>query len=144
MPLFLRGWPWNRSQVRRSDRTDSRGGPTSGGHQTGEDWGKLSLRNCPVRCKPTANGGANLEGISPPGGAPVGIAIELSDQQAQVLSETARRLNASEDELAAAAGGIRLLGNRLISRPLLIGCLRRTRSSIAGWPDALAEMLAFH
>jgi len=33
----------------------------------------------------------------------MGIAIELSDQQAQALSETARRLAISEDELAAAA-----------------------------------------
>jgi predicted transcriptional regulator len=33
----------------------------------------------------------------------VGIAIELSDQQAQALSETARRLEVSESELAAAA-----------------------------------------
>jgi predicted transcriptional regulator len=33
----------------------------------------------------------------------VGIAIELSDQQAQALSETARRLHVSAVELAAAA-----------------------------------------
>lgn len=35
--------------------------------------------------------------------APVGIAIELSDQQAQALSETARRLHVSEADLASAA-----------------------------------------
>jgi hypothetical protein len=35
--------------------------------------------------------------------APVGIAIELSDQQAQALSETARRLQVSEADLATAA-----------------------------------------
>jgi predicted transcriptional regulator len=34
---------------------------------------------------------------------PVGIAIELSDQQARALSETARRLQVSEAELATAA-----------------------------------------
>jgi predicted transcriptional regulator len=33
----------------------------------------------------------------------VGSAIELSDQQAQALSETARRLRVSEADLAAAA-----------------------------------------
>jgi hypothetical protein len=33
----------------------------------------------------------------------VGIAIELSAQQAQALSETARRLHVSEADLAAAA-----------------------------------------
>ena len=35
--------------------------------------------------------------------APVGIAIKLSDQQAQALSETARRLHVSEPDLAASA-----------------------------------------
>ncbi|MFT5339998.1 MAG: putative transcriptional regulator [Cyanobium sp.] len=35
--------------------------------------------------------------------APVGIAIELNDQQAQALSETARRLHVSEADLASAA-----------------------------------------
>jgi hypothetical protein len=35
--------------------------------------------------------------------AQVGIAIHLSDQQAQVLSETARRLQVSEADLASAA-----------------------------------------
>lgn len=34
---------------------------------------------------------------------PVGIAIELSDQQSQALRETARRLQVSEAELATAA-----------------------------------------
>lgn len=33
----------------------------------------------------------------------MGIAIELSDQQAQALSETARRLHVSEADLASAA-----------------------------------------
>ena len=33
----------------------------------------------------------------------MGIAIELSDQQPQALSETARRLHASEADLASAA-----------------------------------------
>jgi hypothetical protein len=33
----------------------------------------------------------------------MGIAIELSDQQAQARSETARRLAISEDELTASA-----------------------------------------
>ncbi len=33
----------------------------------------------------------------------MGIAIELSDQQAQALSEIARRLHVSEADLAAAA-----------------------------------------
>lgn len=36
-------------------------------------------------------------------GYPVGIAIELSAQQAEALSETARRLQVSEAELATAA-----------------------------------------
>lgn len=33
----------------------------------------------------------------------MGIAIELSDQQAQALAETARRLHVSESDLVAAA-----------------------------------------
>ena len=71
--------------------------------------------------------------------APVGIAIELSDQQAQALSETARRLHVSEADLAAAACGIWFLGNRLIFRPLRIAFSTGTKSSIAGWPDQTAK-----
>jgi len=49
----------------RSDETDPSGGPASGGPQTGEDRSKPSPRNRSICCKPSANGGANLDAISP-------------------------------------------------------------------------------
>ena len=49
----------------RSDGTDPSGGPTSGGPQTGEDRTKPSPRNRSICCKPSANGGANLDAIRP-------------------------------------------------------------------------------
>jgi hypothetical protein len=57
------------------------------------------------------------------------IAIELSDHQAQALSEAASRLQVPEAELAAAAVGICWYTSPPISMLLRNGCLRRTRSS---------------
>ena len=57
------------------------------------------------------------------------IANELSDNQAQALSEAAARLQVPEAELGAAA--VRNMGliNPLISMLPRNGCLRRIRSS---------------
>jgi len=47
----------------RSDETD----PSGGGPQAEEARSKPSSRNRSIRCKPSCNGGANLDGIRPSG-----------------------------------------------------------------------------
>jgi hypothetical protein len=60
------------------------------------------------------------------------IAIELSDHQAQALSEAASRLQVPE-------AGICWHTSPPISMLLRNGCSRRTRSSTDAWLDALAD-----
>ena len=68
----------------------------------------------------------------------MGIAIHLSDQQAQAPSETARRLQVSEADLAAAAVRDLVSRHSATSRALRIESSRRTRSFTAGWPEQIA------
>jgi hypothetical protein len=79
-----------------------------------------------VRRAPSAEEGAIFGRV---GDLAMAIANELSDNQAQALSEAAARLQVPEAELGAAA--VRNMGliNPLISMLPRNGCLRRIRSS---------------